>query len=99
MTVEDVVEAVCVSRSTLERRFRAVLGRSPLEEINRVRVERARQLLVETDWSLAQVARAAGFHDGRNLSEVFLGQTGERPSAYRRRFRVGDAGAVEASAG
>jgi LacI family transcriptional regulator len=41
ITVEDVVSAACVSRSTLERCFRQLLGRSPLDEIYRVRVQRA----------------------------------------------------------
>ena len=85
--VEDVVRAACVSRSTLERRFRAVLGRSPLDEILRVRVERVRQLLLETDWPMPRVAREAGFRDGRHLAEVFHTCIGDTPTAYRRRFR------------
>jgi LacI family transcriptional regulator len=88
ITVDEVVAAACISRSTLERRFRLVLDRSPLDEINRVRVERARQLLVETDWPMTQVAKESGFHDGRNLSEVFHARTGDTPSAYRRRYAV-----------
>jgi LacI family transcriptional regulator len=85
--VDDVVEAVCLSRSSLERRFRAALGRSPLEEIRRVRVDRARRLLIETDWPMPQLAREAGFRDGRHLSEVFQAHTGDTPTAYRKRFR------------
>jgi LacI family transcriptional regulator, galactose operon repressor len=90
ITVEQVADAACVSRSTLARRFRVVLGRSPLEEINRVRVERARHLLIDTNLSMTQVAKAAGFNDGRSLSEVFHTQTGDTPSGYRRRFRILD---------
>jgi LacI family transcriptional regulator len=89
ITVEDVVSAACVSRSTLERRFRQLLGRSPLDEIYRVRVERARHFLAATAWPMAQVAKEAGFHDPRRMSEVFHAQTGEAPTAYRRKFRVG----------
>jgi LacI family transcriptional regulator len=91
ITVDDVVEAACVSRSTLERRFRATLGRSPQDEIYRVRLERARHLLAETDWPMAQVAKEAGFHDGRRMSEVFHAHTGEAPTMYRRKTRIGAA--------
>jgi LacI family transcriptional regulator len=91
ISVDDVVEAACISRSTLERRFRATLGRSPLDEIYRVRLERARHLLAETDLPMAQVAKESGFHDGRRMSEVFHCHTGEAPTAYRRKFRIGAA--------
>jgi LacI family transcriptional regulator len=89
ITVDDVVEAACVSRSTLERRFRATLGRSPLDEIYRVRLKRARQFLAETDWPMAQVAKESGFHVGRRMSEVVHAHTGEAPTAYRRKTRIG----------
>jgi LacI family transcriptional regulator len=84
--VEDVVRAVGISRSTLERRFRSTLSRSPLEEIRRVQVERAQQLLVETDWPMLRVARESGLRDGRHLTEIFRLRVGATPTAYRRRF-------------
>jgi LacI family transcriptional regulator len=98
ITVEDVVAAACVSRSTLERRFRQLLGRSPLDEIYRVRVERARHLLAETDWPMSHVAKESGFHDSRRMSEVFHAHTGETPTAYRRRFCLAGASPQEKGA-
>jgi LacI family transcriptional regulator len=85
--VPEVMKAVSLSRSTLERRFRTALGRSPLEEILRVRTERARQLLLETDWPMGEVARNAGLRDGQHLSELFRSRTGMTPKDYRSRFR------------
>jgi len=87
--VHEVAEAACVSRSTLERRFRALLGRSPLQEIHRVRIERARQALIEHDWPMSRVARHAGFRDERHLTERFRAHCGEPPSSFRARFRCG----------
>jgi LacI family transcriptional regulator len=85
--VDDLVGAACVSRATLERRFRTALGRSPLDEIRRVRVERARELLADTDRPMAHVAEASGFSDPQHLAEVFRDLTGETPTGFRKRFR------------
>lgn len=86
--VPDVLRAVPVARRSLERRFRKWLDRSISEEICRVHLERSRALLAGTDLSIAEVARLAGFTDGRQLSIVFRRETGTTPSAFRRRFRL-----------
>ena len=87
MGVEEVLKSVSVSRRQLERRFRANLGRSMLDEIRRCRVERARQLLLETDLTIPQVATASGFSSGSYLTVVFGQSTGETPGSFRKKFR------------
>jgi LacI family transcriptional regulator len=87
--VDQIAAAAGLSRSTLERRFRAALGRGPLAELLRHRLDRARHLLAETDLAVKQVARAAGFHDTRHLSATFRQKTDTSPSAFRARFRPG----------
>lgn len=86
--VRDVLRAVPVARRALERRFRKLLQRSISEEIRRVHLERSRQLLLQTDLSLAAIAINSGFRDGRQLSVVFRRETGLTPSAFRRQFRL-----------
>lgn len=83
ITVDDVLRAVPVSRSVLERRMRRVLGRTPKTEINRVRLNRVRQLLTETDLPLAAVARKAGFRHPQYMAAVFKQEFGQSPGAYR----------------
>jgi LacI family transcriptional regulator len=87
--VEDVLEAVPVSRSVLERKVRRRLGRTLKTEILRVQVDRARELLVTTDASLDEVARRTGFSSAKYFSDAFRRLTGERPGAYRRARRPG----------
>ncbi|HVL15286.1 MAG TPA: helix-turn-helix domain-containing protein, partial [Gemmata sp.] len=87
--VDDIARASGVSRSSLERRFRAALGRGPLAELIRVRVERAKRLLTDSALSVKEVARAAGFHDARHLSVTFRAKTGLSPVEYRACFRAG----------
>jgi LacI family transcriptional regulator len=87
--VNDVLREVPLSRRQLERRFRARLGRSILDEITRCRVDRAKQLLVETELTLPQVALASGFRSASYFSVVFAEQEGTTPGAYRERVTVG----------
>jgi LacI family transcriptional regulator len=85
--VEDVAAACGLSRSSLERRFRVALGRSPLAELLRERVDRAKHFLAETDLSVKEIARIAGFHDTRHLSVTFRQKVGTSPAKFRARFR------------
>jgi len=87
-SVNDVAEMVPIGRRTLEKRFRAALGRSVLQEIQRVRVEMARELLVKTDLQMPQVAARAGFLDARQMWLVFSKRTGQSPSRYRAERRL-----------
>ena len=83
--VGEVAEAAAVGRRTLERRFRDVLGRSPLEEIRRQRIERGRELLTETDLTIEEIARSCGFRTASRFWTVFREQTGRTPGEHRER--------------
>lgn len=85
--VSAVVADVPVSRRVLERRFQKYLQRSILEEIQRVRLERARQLLIETDLPIGEVIRASGFTSRSRFHAAFIRSTGMKPKAFRNRYR------------
>lgn len=87
--VNDVLRAVPMSRTLLERKFKTVLGHSPHREIVRQRIEHVKRLLVDTDISIAAVADFAGFRDASYLSVAFRREVKESPYAYRARNRVG----------
>ena len=91
ITVEDVVDRLAadnqvVSRATLDRRFVQLLGRSSKAHIMRVRLDIARQLLLDTEFPLAKVAGMVGIEHPEYLSVMFKNMTGETPAAFRRRF-------------
>jgi LacI family transcriptional regulator len=86
--VEDIARQAGVSRRVLERRFMELLDRTPADEIRRVRLERARQLLVETDMSLAQVAEVSGFSSQAYFSDLFRRQMFLAPLQYRKKNRM-----------
>lgn len=88
ITVEDVLRAVPMSRSVLERRFKQVLARTPLDQILRVKLACARSLLTTTDLSLAIIAERAGFEHVEYFSVAFKRLVGETPGHYRARNRA-----------
>jgi LacI family transcriptional regulator len=81
--VEDVADHVSLSYSTLKRRFDRFLSRSIHDEIQRVRIERVRELLKETDMTLAEIARTTGFRHQEYLGAVFKSHTGTTPGQFR----------------
>jgi LacI family transcriptional regulator len=82
--VDDVVRHVGVSRSTLKNRFKEVLGRSIHGEIQRVQLEKARQLITDTDLPLKQIAIQAGFQYVQYLTRLFKNRIGQTPARFRR---------------
>ena len=86
-TNRNHLRAVPVSRSTLERGLRGLLGRSPHEEIRRVQLDRARQLLAETDLKLTAVAARSGLRHAQYLCEAFKARYGLTPGRYRAKHR------------
>jgi LacI family transcriptional regulator, galactose operon repressor len=86
--IEDLVSQIGLSRRTLEIRFRKIIGRTPHEELRRLRLVRAKRLLLETDHSISKIAFAAGFCSPTHLSQTFHKQTGMTPSQYRRAHRT-----------
>ncbi len=81
--VEDVLQAVPMSRTAFERKFRRQFGRAPYEEIMRIRLHHARQLLATTDLSVAEVAGRAGFSSGEYLYVAFKKHSWPSPKTFR----------------
>ena len=82
--VDRIAAHVALSYTTLKRRFRRVLSRSVHDEITRARIERGRELLIETKMMLPQIAEATGFCHQAHFGAVFKSQTGLTPSQFRK---------------
>lgn len=80
--VEAVAAAAGVHRRALERRFRQALGRSVHDELARVRIQRAQELLVDGRRTVHQVAVAVGLSPSA-FAAAFLAATGTTPGAWR----------------
>ncbi len=86
--VEDVVAATQVARRSLERKFRAGLNCSPLDEIRRAHLERTRELLMNTDLTMPEIAGRSGFDSAVRMTTVFGEEMGMTPTQFRRQYRM-----------
>lgn len=81
----DVSRRLGVSSRQLERRFRSQLGLTPLQAYRELRLERARDLLVQTSLPVEQIALASGFTHTSSLNKWLRQRYGEAPAVLRRR--------------
>ncbi len=86
--VVDVLAAVPLSRRPLELRFKRDTGRTLQKEIWRVRLERAKEMLIETDLPVADIAIRCGFSEPQRMTEVFGRELGLAPGAFRQSHRL-----------
>jgi LacI family transcriptional regulator len=86
--VGDLVGHLLISRRSLEIRFRKAIGRTIHQELHRVRMERAKRLLLETELPIPRVAQGAGFASPGYLAQVFRRTMGVTPARYRRQGRT-----------
>jgi AraC-like DNA-binding protein len=81
-----VARVAHVSQAHFSRQFRATFGETPHRYLQRRRVERAMELLRETDRPVTEVCLDVGFNSLGTFSRTFREVVGESPSAYRERF-------------
>jgi LacI family transcriptional regulator len=84
VSVRDVIQRVSISQTALKDRFRRLLGRSIHDEILRVRVRRAKELLAQTDMPIRTVALRAGFRHQEYMGVVFRQKVGLTPGQFRK---------------
>jgi AraC family transcriptional regulator len=88
LTLEQMAAAAHLSPYHFARQFRAATGHPPHQYVIARRVERAKQLLCEGDFSLAEVAVHAGFSDQSQFSWHFKRLVGVTPGQFRRSARI-----------
>ena len=84
ITIEDVLASLpLLSHSALERQFNKLLGRTPKAEVMRVQLDRVKELLTESDFTLKEIAAKAGFRYPEYMSALFKEKTGQTPGHFR----------------
>ena len=83
LTIADVAEAAAVSQSHLNLLFRRFSGASPLHYLRKVRMQAARQLLLNPYSSISEVAEACGFEDMHYFTRIFTKSHGIPPGKFR----------------
>lgn len=82
-TVAELAQRTALSRAQFTRRFIAHAGMSPMRYLIQARIERARQLLTETNMSVTQVAATLGYPDVAYFSRQYKRHTGRSPGRAR----------------
>jgi transcriptional regulator GlxA family with amidase domain len=97
LDVPTLAHLTHVSTAHFSREFRATFGESPHRYLQRRRVERAMELLRETERPVTEICLDVGFNSLGTFSRTFGAIVDESPSAYRARF-VGDGAALRVPA-
>lgn len=87
LKIDNIADAMGMSRSVLYTKIKQQLGMTPIDFVRHVRIMRACELLKDTDDSLSSVAFAVGFSDAKYFSKVFKREMGIVPTEYRERTR------------
>lgn len=94
LTLVDMAALAFMSPRNFSRRFREVTGTTPAQWLLGQRLNRARELLEETELPVERVAELAGFGSPVTLRQRFAQDLRTSPTAYRRAFRVPPTGGV-----
>lgn len=92
-SIEELADAVGVSRRTFSRTFAKHAKVSPSVFVEQVRVDFARKLLEQTDVPLKTIAFRSGFHSSTHMRMIFSRRLDITPKAYRQRFQETEGGA------
>ncbi|MCB1095070.1 MAG: DNA-binding transcriptional regulator [Verrucomicrobiae bacterium] len=87
LQVADVISRLPISRASFQQRFREAVGHSPKQEIDRVRIDRASQLLVTTDWPIKEIAYEMQFESSEEFSRFLRRQLGTCATDIRKSNR------------
>lgn len=87
--MENVAAAAGLSESGLRRRFHDEIGQSPADYVTQQRIERAKQLLRETNRPVTDIAFSLGFNSSPYFAAVFKRYAGESPSRFRQQCAKG----------
>jgi len=89
ISVSDMAERCSMSSRSFSRRYAASVGLTPANSLEKMRVDAARNLLIETTLSFKIIAKACGFRDQEKMRRAFHRHLRTSPSSYQSMFREG----------
>lgn len=87
ISVQDMADRCAMSARSFSRRYAANVGLTPAYSLEKLRVDTARRLLVETRLSIKSVAKQSGFGDQEKMRRAFHRHLRTSPSSYQSSFR------------
>ncbi len=86
LKISHIASVLRISRRKFEQDFSRVTGQTPYEAIVKIRLERAKQLLIETDWRIGRVAERCGMGTEQTLRRLMVQHEHIKPAEFRSRF-------------
>lgn len=87
LTLEAIAEQHFISKCYLSREFKKYTGQTLMEYLRNVRLSQAKVLLLTSELTIAEIARAVGFEYASYFQNVFKKQEGITPIQYRKQWR------------
>lgn len=86
ISLEELAKVAIVSKSTLIQAFKLTFDTTPIKYINRIRLEKAKALLLNTDSSISEISEMVGFQSLHYFSRYFKNHEELSPVEYRQRY-------------
>ena len=83
ITIDDIAQAVGMSRTSLHRKMKQLMGTSPMEFLREARIRKAVKMLETTSKNVSEIAYQCGFSDPKYFSKCFKSTFGQTPSEYK----------------
>ena len=84
LTIAQIAGSVTISESECLRCFRNMIGTTPIQYVKQLRIQRAEELLLETELKIADIGEQCGFQEMSYFAKTFRRMRGCTPSEYRR---------------
>jgi len=88
ITLQDISARFHLNREYISRKFKNEFQETLIDYVNRIRVEKAKMLLLNPHLRMAQIAQMIGYHDEKYFSRVFKKLTQMSPNDYRKGMAV-----------
>lgn len=85
-SIADLASMVAIAERTFIRRFKAATGNTPLEYIQRLKIEHAKHLLEDSQLNVKDVGYQTGYEDLSYFRNMFKKYTGLTPADYKKQF-------------
>lgn len=87
-TIEEVIKDLPASRRNIVRRFKQSTGVPPIEYLQHIRIEKAKQQLEQTSLNISEIINETGYTDPKSFRKVFVKLVGMTASEYRNKLGV-----------
>jgi len=88
ISINDICKLIYLSPCHFKRVFKDYTGQTPYQHLMKIRLEKAKEILSEKEYSMEEVAKLCGFVNSKHFSTVFKRNTGMSPSEYRKLHKI-----------